>query len=174
MFRGTELRPARRARPHTRGRRHGRQASWRLHKALTCQIPKDTSQSARDVTGERYYASAPREQPVGVGTKRAAAGRLRTDRGAAAAESTPTPYRFYGGSRDCHGVPVHINAQPRARNRTETVTQHGVPGKASKNLIARARRRLGGRTGRARSRREREALNRRTRRAPQRCSQPCY
>jgi len=35
---------------------------------------------------------------------------------------------------------VHINAQPRARNRTETVTQLGVPGKASKNLIARARR----------------------------------
>ena len=33
--------------------------------------------------------------------------------------------------------------------------QHGDPGKASKNLIARARRRLGGRTGQARSRRER-------------------
>ena len=44
--------------------------------------------------------------------------------------------------------------------------QHGDPGKASKNLIARARRRLGGCTGQARSRREREALNRRTRRAP--------
>ena len=25
---------------------------------------------------------------------------------------------------------AHINAQPRARNRTDTVTQHGVPGKA--------------------------------------------
>ena len=37
--------------------------------------------------------------------------------------------------------------------------QHGVPGKASKHLIARARRQLGGRTGHARSRKEREALN---------------
>ena len=56
---------------------------------------------------------------------------------------------------------VHQGAA-KARNRTETVTQHGVPGKASKNLIARARRRLGGCTGQARSRRERQALNRRT------------
>mmetsp|Transcript_23120 Transcript_23120/g.76033 ORF Transcript_23120/g.76033 Transcript_23120/m.76033 type:complete len:206 (-) Transcript_23120:786-1403(-) len=76
----------------------------------------------------------------------------------------------------CHSVLLPPRRRPRGayRSRKRTtpdpkshrVTQHGVPGKASKNLIARARRRLGGRTGQARSRREREALNRRTRRAP--------
>ena len=79
-----ELRRAWRARPHARGRRQGRRACWHLWQALTCQ---KTPRSARDVT----HVSAPREQPVDVGTKRAAAGRLRTDRGAAAVESTPPP-----------------------------------------------------------------------------------
>ena len=50
-------------------------------------------------TWPKPHVSAPREQPVDVGTKRAAAWRLRTDRGAAAVESTPPPYRFYGLTR---------------------------------------------------------------------------
>ena len=42
-----ELRRAWRVRPHARGRRQGRRASWRLCQALTCQ---KTPRSARDVT----------------------------------------------------------------------------------------------------------------------------
>ena len=51
--------------------------------------------AARETCPKRH-ASAPREQPVDVGTKRAAAGRLRTDRGAAAVESTPPQTVFIG------------------------------------------------------------------------------
>jgi len=94
----------------------------------------------------------------------------------------PTPPEASPHARG--GVPTPPEASPHARGGVgreqkgaplpgsdvrllQSDMQHGVPGKASKNLIARARRRLGGRTGgHARSRREREALNRRTRRAP--------
>ena len=50
--------------------------------------------AARESSPERY-ASAPREQPVGVGTSaRPPAGRLRTDGAAAAAESPPPTIPF--------------------------------------------------------------------------------
>ena len=59
----------------------------------SAHTPKDTSQRARrDQSGTSRRRES--KQPVDVGTKRAAAGRLRTDRGAAAVESTP--HRFYG------------------------------------------------------------------------------
>ena len=45
--------------------------------------------------------------------------------------STPArrAFRAEKGRALACAASVHINAQPRARNRTETVTQHGVPGK---------------------------------------------
>ena len=76
-----------------------RPQAWKpsiLASMASAHMPKDTSQRARrDQSGTSRRRES--KQPVDVGTKRAAAGRLRTDRGAAAVESTPSPYRFYAG-----------------------------------------------------------------------------
>jgi len=111
----SELRPARRARPHARGRRHGRPASWRFLPALTCQ---KTPRSAREESGA-----------VRLGAARAASRRGHQARGRRA----PSHRRGRRGSREPsthhtvflagQGYPNHTPTKLKPRRRTKALNQ---------------------------------------------------